>query len=130
MFIGGKRISCNDTKFLDYQNVLQALEDQEKMLQRQLKTQKEELKEVEMRIDSMNILVREPPPVGGGKSICGYCHHQGHCNSALKPCSLKKCTEYTYCGIKEKHPEHFSQLTSLKLERKSEKMLLINLKVN
>lgn len=74
-----------------------------------------------MRIDSMNILVREPPPVGGGKSICGYCHHRGHCNSALKPCSLKKCTEYTYCGIKEKHPEYFSQLTSLKLERKKRK---------
>ena len=97
------------------------MEDQEKTLQRQLKTQKEELKEVEMRIDSMNIIVREPPPVGGGKSNCGYCHHRGHRNSALKPCSLNKCTEYTYCGIKEKHPEYFSQLTSLKLERKKRK---------
>ena len=69
----------------------------------------------------MNILVREPPPVGGAKSICGYCHHRGQRNSALKPCSLEKCTEYTYCGIKEKHPEYFSQLTSLKLERKKQK---------
>lgn len=28
----GKRILCNDIKFLDYQNVLRALEDQEKTL--------------------------------------------------------------------------------------------------
>ena len=97
------------------------MENQEKTLQRQLKTQKEKLKEVEMRIDSMNIVVREPPPVVGAKSICDYCHHRGHRNSALKPCSLKKCTEYTYCGIKENHPEYFSQLTSLKLEGKKRK---------
>lgn len=121
MFILPERISCIDTTFLDYQNVLRALEDQEKTLQSQLKTQKGELKEVEMRIDSMNILVREPPPVGGGKNICGHYHHRGHRNSALKPCSLQKCTEYTYCGIKEKHPEYFSHLTSLKLERKKRK---------
>lgn len=82
MFILSERISCIDTTFLDYQNVLRALEDQEKTLQSQLKSQKEELKEVEMNIDSMNILVREPPPVGGGKSICGHCHHRGHRNSA------------------------------------------------
>lgn len=74
-----------------------------------------------MRIDSMNILVREPPPAGGAKSICGYCHHEGHRNSSLKPRSLRKCTEYTYCGIKEKHPEYFSQFTSLKLQRKKQK---------
>ena len=62
-----------------------------------------------MRIDSMNIQVREPPPVGEGKSVCGHCHHRGHRNQALKPCSLRKCTEYIYCGIKEKHPEFFSK---------------------
>ena len=74
-----------------------------------------------MRIDSMNIQVREPPPVGEGKSVCGHCHHRGHQNQALKPCSLKKCTEYIYCGIKEKHPEFFSELNSLKLQRKKRK---------
>lgn len=47
--------------------------------------------------------------------------HQGHWNQALKPCSLKKCTEYIYCGIKEKHPEFFSKLNSLKLQRKKRK---------
>lgn len=97
------------------------MEDQEKKLHGQLKIESEELKEVEMRIDSMNILVREPPPVGEAKSICGHCHHRGHRNQALKPCSLKKCTEYTYCGIKERHSEYFSKLTSLKLERKKRK---------
>ncbi|KAJ7373340.1 hypothetical protein OS493_012932 [Desmophyllum pertusum] len=102
-------------------NVLRVLEDQEKKLHGQLKIESEELKEVEMRIDSMNILIREPPPVGEAKSICGHCHHRGHRNQALKPCSLKKCTEYTYCGIKERHSEYFSKLTSLKLERKKRK---------
>ena len=106
---------------LSIQNVLRALEVQEDKLQVQLRREREELREVEMRIDSMNIVVREPPAVGEGKSVCGHCHHRGHRNQALKPCSLKKCTEYTYCGIKEKHSEYFGKLNSLKLERKKRK---------
>ena len=39
----------------------------------------------------------------------------------MKPFSLNKWTEFTYCGIIAKHPEYFSQLTSLKLERKKRK---------
>jgi len=50
-----------------------------------------------------------------GKSICGDCHHWGHRNSALKPCSLMKCNKNTYCGIKERHHKYFSQLTAPKL---------------
>ena len=34
-----------------------------------------------MRIDSSNIKVQEPLPVGEGKSVCGHCHHLRH----LKP---------------------------------------------
>lgn len=56
----------------------------------------------------MNILVRESSFVGGGKSICGYCYYRGYCNFVLKSCFLKKCIEYTYCGIKEKYFEYFS----------------------
>ena len=37
---------------------------------------------------------------------------------------LKKCTEYTYCGLKEKHPEYFSKLNSLKVELKKKKTTL------
>ena len=37
------------------------------------------------------------------------------------PVNLKKCTEYTYCGIKDKHQEYFSKLNSLKVELKKKK---------
>ena len=37
---------------------------------------------------------------------------------------MKKCTEYTYCGLKEKHPEYFSKLNSLKVELKKKKATL------
>jgi len=56
------------------------------------------------------------------KIVCGYCHHRGHRNNATKPRELKKCTEYTYCGLKEKHPEYFSKLNSLKMELKKKEL--------
>ena len=80
-----------------------------KMLQRQLKAQEEELKEVKDKFHEHSSGRTTSLGVGNGN-----CRHKGHHNSALIPCSLKKCTEYTYCGIKERHPEYFSQLTWLK----------------
>ena len=46
--------------------------------------------------------------------MCGQCHHRGHRNQVNQPCSLQKCTSYTYCGIKDKHPEYFAEMNKLK----------------
>ena len=77
-----------------------------------------------MNVESMSIEIREPPNLGNSKVVCGHCHHRGHRNNITKPCELKKCTEYTYCGLKEKHPEYFSKLNSLKVELKKKKTTL------
>ena len=57
-------------------NVLGAYE--QKRLHCQFRKENKELRELEMRIDSMNINVQEPLPVGEGKSVCGHCHHLRH----------------------------------------------------
>ena len=67
-----------------------------------------------MNIESMAIKVLEPPAVGSSKIVCSHCHHRGHRNQTSKPCQLKKCCDYTYCGLKDKHPEYFNKLNSLK----------------
>ena len=33
---------------------------------------------------------------------------------SFQPCRLQKCTSYTYCGIKDKHPEYFAEMNKLK----------------
>ena len=63
-----------------------------------------------MNIKSMSIEIREPPNLGNSKVARSHCHYPGHRNNITKPCELKKCTEYTCCGLKEKHPEYFSKL--------------------
>ena len=103
---------------------LPALKTQEVKLRQQLLGQRQEVQELEMNIESMSIEIREPPNLGNSKVVCGHCHHRGHRNNVTKPCELKKCTEYTYCGLKEKHPEYFSKLNSLKVELKKEKTTL------
>lgn len=104
--------------------VLPALKTQEEKLRQQLLGQRQEVQELEMNIESMSIEIREPPNLGNSKVVCGHCHHHGHRNNVTKPCELKKCTEYTYCGLKEKHPEYFSKLNSLKVELKKKKTTL------
>lgn len=104
--------------------VLPALKTQEKKLKQQLLGQRQEVQELEMNIESMSIEIREPPSLGNSKVVCGHCHHRGHRNNITKPCELKKCTEYTYCGLKDKHPEYFSKLNSLKVELKKKKATL------
>ena len=101
--------------------VLPALQIQEDKLKKQLVKERQECLELEMSIESMLVEVKEPPSLGSSRLVCGHCHHRGHRNSTNKPCELKKCTEYTYCGIKEKHQEYFSKLNSLKVELKKKK---------
>ena len=101
--------------------VLPALQIQEDKLKKQLVKERQECLELEMNIESMLVEVKEPSSLGSSRLVCGHCHHRGHRNSTNKPCELKKCTEYTYCGIKEKHQEYFSKLNSLKVELKKKK---------
>ena len=107
-----------------YSQVLPALKTQEEKLRQQLLMERQECQELEMNIESMSIEIREPPTIANSKVVCGHCHHRGHRNNITKPCELKKCTEYTYCGLKEKHPEYFSKLNSLKVELKKKKATL------
>ena len=83
--------------------------------------ERQECLELEMNIESMLVEIKEPPSLGSSRLVCGHFHHRGHRNATNKPCELKKCTEYTYCGIKEKHQEYFSKLNSLKVELKKKK---------
>ena len=89
----------------------------------QMTKERQECLELEMNVESMLIEVKEPPPIGKPRLVCGYCHHRGHRNSSFQPCKMKKCTEYTYCGVKDKHPEYFSKLNSLKVELKKKSAL-------
>lgn len=94
--------------------MLPALKEQGNKLKEQLEKERQECREIEMNIESMNIEVQEPPAIGSAKIICSHCHHRGHRNQISKPCQLKKCCEYTFCGMKDKHPEYFARLNSLK----------------
>ena len=71
-----------------------------------------------MSIESMEIQVQELPHIGTGRIICSFCHHRGHRNQTSNPCKLKKCTDYTFCGLKDKHPEYFNKLNGLKQDLK------------
>ena len=94
------------------------MQEQGKKFKEQLERGKQEYREIEMNLESMMIQVQEPPAIGSAKIVCSYCHHRGHRNQMTKPCQLKKCVDYTFCGIKEKHPEYFNKLNSLKVDLK------------
>ena len=89
------------------------MQEQESKIKEQLEREKQERREIEMSIESMAIQVQELPSIGKGRVICSYCHHRGHRNQTSNPCKLKKCTEYTFCGLKDKHPEYFNRLNSM-----------------
>ena len=88
---------------------------------------KQEYREIEMNLESMMIQVQEPPASGSAKIVCSYCHHKGHRNQMTKPCQLKKCVDYTFCGIKEEHPEYY-KLNSLKVDLKRKQKEIHELK--
>lgn len=91
--------------------MLPALREQGNKLEEQLEKERQECREIEI-----NIGVQEPPSIGSNKIICSHCHHRGHQNQVSKPRQLKKCCEYTFCGMKNKHPEYFTRLNSLKYD--------------
>lgn len=64
------------------------------------------------------IQVQEPPATGSAKIVRSYCHHRGHRNQLTKPYQLKKCVNYTFCRIKDKHPEYFNKLSTLMVDLK------------
>jgi hypothetical protein len=103
---------------------LPALKKQKEKLKKQLAKERQECLELEMNVESMSIEINQPPAIGKSRLVCGHCHHRGHRNSGSKPCEHKTCTDFTYCGIKEKHPEYFSKLSSLKMELKKKKTSL------
>ena len=59
--------------------------------------------------------------IGNGKETCGNCHHRGHRNQTNQPCELQKCSSYTYCGIRDKHPEYFAEMNKLKASIKKKR---------
>ena len=66
----------------------------------------------------MTIQVQEPLATGSAKIVRSYCHHRSHRNQFTKPYQLKKCVNYTFCGIKDKHPEYFNKLSTLMVDLK------------
>ena len=109
--------------------MLPALKEQGNKLKEQPKKERQECREIEMNIESMKIEVQEPPAMGSAKIICSHCHHRGHQNQISKPCQLKKCCEYTFCGVKDKHPEYFARLNSLKHDLRKKERIYRNLKI-
>ena len=95
------------------QPVLPAFKKQLTTTREQIDTESQELRELEFKLESMSISIREPPPVRNSRQICSHCHYRGHRNNSSNPCKLPKCKEYTYCGIKEKHPEYQYQINCL-----------------
>ena len=81
---------------------MKALQFEEQKLTDQIKNAKQELQEIDINIESMDIQVKEPHNLGSSRTICGNCHHRGHRNSSTNACKYEKCTDYTYCGIREK----------------------------
>ena len=98
--------------------MLPALHQQENKIKQQLEKERQERRETEMSIESIEIQVQELPHIRTERIICSFCHHRGHRNQTSNPCKLKKCTDYTFCGLKDKHPEYFNKLNGLKQDLK------------
>ena len=75
-------------------------------LREQLHYENQQYKEIEFKLESMQVEIRQPPPIGNSRLVCSQCHHRGHRNQSSRPCKLKKCVDYTYCGLKDKHIEY------------------------
>ena len=90
------------------------LEKQRTTIERQIEEEEQLLLELEVNLDSMNINVPTLPAIGNSRLMCGNCHHRGHRNQVNQPCTLQKCTSYTCCGCKDKHPEYFFEMNKFK----------------
>lgn len=96
------------------------------MFREQLHNEKQEYKEIEFKLESMQVEIREPPAIGNSRLVCSHCHHRGHRtrNNSSHPCQLNKCVDYTYCGLKDKHIEFQTRLNGLKLELKKKRQVI------
>jgi len=90
-------------------------------LREQLHYENQQYKEIEFKLESMQVEIREPPPIGNSRLVCSQCHHRGHRNQSSRPCKLKKCVDYTYCGLKDKHIEYQTQVNGLQAELKKKR---------
>ena len=96
------------------ENRLRALDFEKESIIDKINGLRGELSELEVNLESRNIVVKEPPSIGASKLICGRCHHRGHRNCTANPCNIDKCTGYTYCGQREKHPEYIGETNQAK----------------
>ena len=99
--MAGPKMRCSNHLlfFTRNKNVLQALKDEQKRLHCQFRKENKELRELEMRIDSMNIQVHEPLPVGEGKSVCGHCHHLRHRKPSTETLFFEKNVRNIYTVV-------------------------------
>ncbi len=42
----------------------------------------------------------------------------------IYPCKLKKCVDYTYCGLKDKHVEYQTQVNGIQAELKKKRQAI------
>ena len=49
-------------------------------LREQLHYENQQHKEIEFKLESMQVEIREPPPIGNARLVCSQCHHRGHRN--------------------------------------------------
>ena len=97
------------------ENTMRCLEKRRQKIEKQIFDKESELRELQVHLESMDINVPSLPTIGNsGRITCSKCHHKGHRNQVNNPCNLQKCSSYTYCGIKEKHLEYFTEINKLK----------------
>ncbi|CAB4043295.1 Hypothetical predicted protein, partial [Paramuricea clavata] len=96
--------------------------NRQRNVEEQIRANRQELQVMQVRLESMNIIVPELPEIGRYKVVCGNFHHRGHRNQQTKPCIMERCSSFTYCGIKDKHPEYTSEMNRMKcaIEKKSD----------
>ena len=112
----------------DEEPTKRSLQNRRQTLEEAIRASELELQEIDVHLESMEIIVPQLSSVGKQKVVCSNCHHRGHRNQQTKPCILEKCSSYTYCGIKDKHPEYFSKMNQLKSSLNKKKGEVKNLK--
>ncbi|XP_046845514.1 uncharacterized protein LOC124439333 [Xenia sp. Carnegie-2017] len=95
-----------------------SLENRRRTIEDSIHHNKQDLEEMNVQLESMNLNVPELPMIGNYKVICSNCHHRGHRNTKTKPCILEKCSAFTYCELKDKHPEYSADMNRLKFKIK------------
>ena len=97
---------------------MRCLDKRRQNIENRIFNEERELKELQVHLESMDISVPSLPTIGNStRTTCSKCHHKGHRNQVNSPCQLQNCSSYTYCGIKEKHPEYFAEINKLNPKR-------------